>query len=59
MPSIPRSELLDSLEKGFREVSTVGLMLHQTVAERPGAVVIPNGEREAKLVHEDTSMRGR
>jgi DNA-binding MarR family transcriptional regulator len=36
MPSISRSELLDSLEKGFREVSTVGLMLHQIVAERLG-----------------------
>jgi DNA-binding IclR family transcriptional regulator len=28
--------LLDSLEKGFRDASTVGVMLHQTVAERLG-----------------------
>jgi DNA-binding MarR family transcriptional regulator len=35
-PSARRSELLDSLEKGFRDASTVGVMLHQTVAERLG-----------------------
>jgi hypothetical protein len=35
-PCISRSELLDSLERGFREVSTVGVLLHQTVAERLG-----------------------
>lgn len=34
--SARRSELLDSLEKGFRDVSTAGVMLHQTVAERLG-----------------------
>jgi DNA-binding MarR family transcriptional regulator len=31
-----RAQLLESLEKGFREVSTVGIMLHQSVAERLG-----------------------
>lgn len=34
--STRRSELLDSLEKGFRDASTVGIMLHQSVAERLG-----------------------
>lgn len=31
-----RSALLDALEKDFRDVSTAGVMLHQTVAERLG-----------------------
>jgi DNA-binding MarR family transcriptional regulator len=31
-----RSELLDALERGFREASTAGIMLHQVVAERLG-----------------------
>jgi predicted transcriptional regulator len=35
-PSARRSDLLDSLEKGFRDASTAGVMLHQTVAERLG-----------------------
>jgi predicted transcriptional regulator len=35
-PSAKRSELLDSLEKGFRDASTAGVMLHQMVAERLG-----------------------
>ena len=34
--SATRSELLDSLEKSFRDASTAGVMLHQTVAERLG-----------------------
>lgn len=33
---VSRSGLLDSLEKGFRDVSTAGIMLHQIVAERLG-----------------------
>jgi DNA-binding MarR family transcriptional regulator len=35
-PCATRSELLDALERGFREVSTAGIMLHQVVAERLG-----------------------
>lgn len=35
-PRSLRSALLDSLERGFREVSTAGIMLHQVVAERLG-----------------------
>ena len=31
-----RSKLLDSLEQGFRDASTVGVMLHQTVADHLG-----------------------
>ena len=31
-----RSELIDSLEKGFRDSSSVGIVLHQTVADRLG-----------------------
>ena len=31
-----RSELLDDLERGFRDSSTAGIMLHQAVAERLG-----------------------
>ena len=31
-----RAKLLDSLEQGFREASTVGVMLHQTAADRLG-----------------------
>jgi DNA-binding MarR family transcriptional regulator len=33
-PSAKRSQLLDSLEQGFRDASTAGVMLHQTVADR-------------------------
>lgn len=35
-PRRARSELLESLEKGFRDSSMVGIMLHQTIAERLG-----------------------
>jgi DNA-binding MarR family transcriptional regulator len=31
-----RSELLESLERGFREASTTGVMLHQAVADHLG-----------------------
>ncbi len=34
MTSNRRSELLDSLEKGFREASAAGIVLHQTIADR-------------------------
>ena len=34
--SMSRSQLLDSLEKAFRDASTVGVMLHQAVADRLG-----------------------
>ena len=34
--SLSRSELSDALEKGFREVSTTGVMLHQAVADQLG-----------------------
>src|ERR1700722_18425895 len=34
--AVSRAQLLDSLEKGFREVGTVGIMLHQSVADRLG-----------------------
>jgi DNA-binding MarR family transcriptional regulator len=34
MTSNRRSELLDSLERGFREASAAGIVLHQTIADR-------------------------
>lgn len=37
--SLSRSELLDSLEKGFREVSTTGVMLHEAVADQLGLYI--------------------
>jgi DNA-binding MarR family transcriptional regulator len=34
--AVSRSELLEALEKGFREVSATGIVLHQAVADRLG-----------------------